>query len=403
MIEIFSFYAVLLLLALVVEPLAERVRIPFGAVLVLLGFAGSEILVAVGGDTGLRWELFHDLIFFIFLPVLIYEAAFNLDVAELRRNLTLILALALPLMLLATGITAAVLYYGIGYPAAFPWLTALIAGALLSATDPVAVLALFKSAGAPERLRTLIDGESLFNDATAIVLVTLLVAMAAAEGESIGVPAGILKFLTIFFGGLAAGLVVGVAARGIHRFLEAPVARGVLSLVSAYGAFLLAEHFHTSGVMATLVAGLLLGQAERQPGNEASLRALHHLWEYKAWLANALLFLISGISFQLAMFSDQWLAMLIGIAAVLAARAFSVFFGLPLIERLPGTTPLPRGWRPVIWWGGLRGAVTLALALSLPVTLESWWTVQSIAYGVVLWTLLVQAATMPWLMRRSGV
>jgi CPA1 family monovalent cation:H+ antiporter len=202
----------LLLIAVVIEPLVDRFRIPFSAVLVLLGFGASELFISVGGDTGLRWQLFHDLVFFVFLPVLIFEAAFNIDVRELRRNFVLILSLALPLMLLSAGVTAALLYYGIGHPSGFPWIAALLAGALLSATDPVAVLALSKRVGAPERLRTIIDGESLFNDATAIVLFTILVALATGERETANLGESAGTFLTIFFGGALAGTVAGSVA-----------------------------------------------------------------------------------------------------------------------------------------------------------------------------------------------
>ena len=127
------------------------------------------------------------------------------------------------------------------------------------------------------------------------------------------------------------------------------------------------------------------------------------MWEYKAWVANAVVFLLSGITIQWAMFADRWLAMLIGIGAVLPARAPGIFTLLPLLGRLPGVEPIPRPWQGVLWWGGIRGAVTLALALSLPVDLDYWWTIQSIAYGVVLFTLFVQAISMGWVMRRLGV
>jgi len=400
MIELLAFYVVLLFIAVVSEPIAERLDVPFSAFLVVLGFAASEVLIAFGGDTGLRWDAFRELIFFVFLPVLIFEAAFNTDVRELLKNLPLILFLALPLMLLATGITAVILFYGIGHPDGFPWLAALIAAALLSATDPVAVLALFKRFGAPGRLRTIIDGESLFNDATAIVLFSVLLALATGERATADLSQGTLDFLRIFFGGGLAGALVGGTAFLALRVIDGAVARGVISLIAAYGAFLLAESQHVSGVMAAMSAGLLLGHSLRK---SADVQGLRELWEYKAWLANALLFLIAGISFQLAMFTEQWLAMLIGILGVLVARALNVYALVPLLGRLPGITPLPRDWRPVVWWGGVRGAVTLALALSLPLSLDYWWTIQSIAYGVVLWTLVVQASSMPWVMSRSGV
>ncbi len=400
MIELLAFYVALLLIAVISEPLVERLKIPFSAFLVVLGFGAGELFTTFGGDTGLHWQLFHDLIFFVFLPVLIFEAAFNIDIRQLFKNLPLILLLALPLMLLSTAITAALLYYGIAHPSGFPWIAALIAGALLSATDPVAVLALFKRVGAPERLRTIIDGESLFNDATAIVLYTLLLALATGEQQGASLGDATLRFLTIFVGGALAGGLAGLLAVLLHRIVEGEAARGVLSLLAAYGAFLIAEGLHVSGVMAALSVGLVLGHAHRRSPEMASL---HAIWEYKAWIANTLLFLISGISFQVAMFTDQWLAILIGIAAVLVARAVSVFAFVPLLGALPGVEPLPANWRPVVWLGGVRGAVTLALALSLPLTLDYWWTIQSVAYGVVLWTLLVHAGAMPWVLRRSGI
>jgi len=400
MLEVLSFYLLLLLIAVISEPLMARLGFPFSAFLVFLGFAGSELFIYAGGDTGLRWDIFHDLVFFLFLPVLIFEAAFNMNRHELGRNLPQILLLAVPLTLLATVVTATLLYFGVGHPQGFPWMAALIAAALLSATDPVAVLALFKRLGAPERLRTIVDGESLFNDATAIVLFVLLLSLASGERSEAGVLDTIGSFVLIFSGGTLAGALVAGLAMAMLRLAGEAVLRGVISLLAAYGAFLLAESMHLSGVMATLVAGLILG---RMRDGTREGQALHLLWEYKGWIANTLLFLISGISFQLAMFSQQWLAMLIGIAAVLVARATNVFLLLPLLERLPGMQPTPRAWRPVIWSGGVRGAVTLALALSLPVSLDYWWTIQSIAYGVVLWTLLVHAGSMPWLMRRLGL
>ena len=184
MLEILSFYAVLMVLALALQPLALRIRMPFGLVLVLLGFAGAELWVAAGGDTGIHWRWFDDLVFHVLLPILIFEAAYNLAPRHLLRNLTLILALALPVMLLSTAVIAALLYVGIDHPKGFPWLAALIAGALLSATDPTAVLELLKRTGAPPRLLLILDGEGLFNDANAIVLFTLLVALATGARSS---------------------------------------------------------------------------------------------------------------------------------------------------------------------------------------------------------------------------
>jgi len=156
----------LLLLAIIVQPLARKIHLPFTAILVITGFIASELLVMTGIDTGIRAENFHDLIFFVFLPVLVFEAAYNINTRLLWQNLLPILFLAIPLMLLSTVITATLVYFGIGHPTGFPWIAALLTGALLSATDPVAVVALLRQMGVSERLAILMEGESLFNDAT---------------------------------------------------------------------------------------------------------------------------------------------------------------------------------------------------------------------------------------------
>jgi len=394
--EILSFYAILLALTLALEPLVRRLGVPIGAVLVLLGFVGSEGWVAIGGDTGLHWQWFHDLIFHLLLPILIFEGAYSLAPRQLLRNLLPILTLALPVMLLCTAVTAALLYVGIGHPAGFPWLAALIAGALLSATDPTAVLEVLRRTGAPQRLRLLLDGEGLFNDANAIVLFTFLVALATGDRAWTRWDESALAMVGVLVGGAMVGLASGALAVRLGRALDSSVERGVLTLITAYGSFAVATELGVSGVVAVLCAGLLFGQhRRREPGDDA----LSVLWAYKAWLANRLLFLIAGITVQLAMFTDQWLAILIGIGATLVARAAAVLLLLPLAVRLPGTERLPGTWYPLLWWGGTRGVVTLALALSLPVELPYWWTIQSIAYGVVLWTLLVQAMSMPLVLR----
>ncbi len=397
------FYMALLLAAAVLEPLAQRLRIPFAVVLILLGFGASEWVVSLGFDTGLRWDAFNDLIFFVFLPALIFEAAFNLKLKLLWQNLHIILTLAIPMMLLSAAITGSIIYYAIGHPTGFPWVAALLLGAMLSATDPVAVLALFKQVGAPDRLSVLTDGESLFNDATAVVLFVLLIGLATHPEQELSATRATLEFLRIFFGGVLAGLIVGGLIWLLRRSVSAVVSRGILTLVAAYGSFMFAETFHVSGVMAALIAGLMLGHMERRLSSAEQLQALHSLWEYKAWIANAVLFLLSGISVQLSMFTDQWLAILIGIAAVLISRAIGIFTFIPLLGKIPGIEPIPRNWTPVLYWGGVRGAVTLALALSLPIELEYWWTVQSVAYGVVLFTLFFQAPTMGPLMNRLKV
>ena len=393
----------MLLLSIILEPLAGRLKLPFAAALMVIGFLASELMVYFSIDTGIRWHNFYELIFYVFLPILIFEAAFNMDVRLLLRNLVPVLVLAIPLMLVSTGIIAVVLYYGINYPEGFPWVAALLTGALLSATDPAAILALFRKMKAPPRITMLLDGESLFNDAAAIVLFTLLVGIAAHSETDFSPGAETLKFAGIFTGGLLVGSIVGGIGYLVIPRLDNQVTQGVFSLVAAYMAYYLAESLlHVSGVMSVLIAGLALGHVYRQQGHSSISGFMPTLWAYKSYIANAMVFLISGVTIQLLMFTDQWLAILIGIFAVLFARAVSILGFFPLLNLFPGNEPVIHRDRVLMVWGGVRGVVTLALALSLPVDLPYWWTIQSIAYGVVIFTLLVQAPTIGLLIRRTN-
>jgi len=400
--EVLLLFAGLLVVAILVEPAARRLHLPFTAALIVVGFLGSEAYVTFIGDTGLRWYHFHDLVLHVFLPVLVFQSAFSLDARTLLHNLPVVLYLAVPLMVVATLVTAALLYVGIGHPAGFPWISALVAGTLLSATDPVAVIALFQRLGAPERLKVLLEGESLFNDAAAIVLFSMFVAVAAGEGgEASGLGAGAVRFLVVFTGGLAAGAAVGLVATVLLRAAAGEIARVVLTLVTALFAFWLAEHrLEVSGVVAVLAAGLVTGEAYRR---HCPRELAGDTWALAAYVANALIFLLTGVTVTVAMFEDRWLAMLIGIGAVIVARGLLAFALLPPFTRLPGIRPVPLAERTVLFWGSLRGAVTLALALALPLDVEAWYTIQSIAYGVALFTLFVQAPTMVLLLRRLAI
>lgn len=391
-----------LLMAVYTASLAKRLGLPFSALLVIEGFLGSELVVALGFDLGLRWYHFHDLVFFVLLPVLIFESALNIDVRLLLKNLVPILILAMPIMLLSTLIIAVLLYYGIGHALGFPIIAALLTGAILSATDPVAVLDVFKQIKAPARLSTLVDGESLFNDATVIVLFGLFVAFAQMDAGSFSGLDALQEFVFVFFGGIIVGLVLGVVFMLLYRVASGSFAKSLISIISAYSAFLVAEHFlHVSGVMAVLVTGLSISW-ERCKRVEAS-QFVEKLWEFNAYLANILIFLLVGVTITVEMFTSHWLAMLIGIVSVLIARAVGIFVVLPLVSKLPSIEPISRGYQAIIFWGGLRGAVVVALALSIPLELEYWYTVQSIAYGVVLFTLFVQAPTIKVLMKWVGV
>jgi CPA1 family monovalent cation:H+ antiporter len=245
-------------LSLLGQLLSRWSHLPLSSVLVVLGFLTSELLVSSGIDTGLRAENFQSIIFFIFIPVLVFESAYNIDKKALRENIAIILSLAIVALMLCCAIAAVLLYYGIGHASGFPWIAALITGALLAATDPVAVVDKLKEVRAPKRLGVLLEGESLFNDATAIVIFSLFLSMAIASssmgsvGEVFSIAGVLTEFSVIFFGGTVIGLIVGSVSGTIQRGIKSASTRGVMSLVVAYGSFLLAEHFMVSGVMSTL-------------------------------------------------------------------------------------------------------------------------------------------------------
>jgi CPA1 family monovalent cation:H+ antiporter len=401
--HIILLFSGLVLLAILLQPLARYLHLPFCATLVIAGFAASELLVGAGVDTGIRAENFHTLVFHVFLPILIFESAYNIDARLLLSHLVPVLLLAIPLMLLSTLVTAVLVYYGIGHPQGFPWIAALLTGALLSATDPVAVVAALRQLGVPERLVLLLEGESLFNDATAIVVFSTLLAFATQTTAPMTIPEASLFFLRVFFGGMLTGAVIGGAFLLVMRLADSAAARSAASVICAYLAFTVAESLlHVSGVMAVLVAALLLGHAARRSARSDD-GPVRHLWQFNAWVANALVFLLMGVTVTTDMFTERWLAILIGIAAVIIARAIGLFGVFPLLSAARLADALPYASRSVLFWGGLRGAVTLALALSLPTSLDYWWTIQSIAFGVVLFTLLVQATTMASLIHRRGL
>lgn len=396
--------AAMLLLSLLVKPIAARYRLPLAAVLVATGFIGSELLVAFGQGTGIDHEAFHDLIFYVFLPILVFEAAFKIDPQLLRKNLFVILFFAIPILLLSILIASVLIYLGIGHESGFPWIAALLTGAVLAATDASPITCHFAKLGVPKRLRVLMDGEDLFNDATAIVAFGIFLYIAMHPTEDISSADVVIRFMVVFFGGTLIGLAVGLGFLFLSRLFEDHVHQGIVTMISAYASFLLAnEVLHVSGVMAVLVTGLIMGRVIHNDFQDERGTFVDEFWSFNVYVAEAMVFLLMGMVVTFEMFEERWLAMLIGIVAIVGARAIGVFGAAPLISRLPSVEPIDMRYQKVMVMGSLRGAVVLALALSLPTELEYWWTIQSIAFGVVIFSLFVQAPMIEPVLRRSGL
>ena len=375
----------LLLIASLVAIAVQRFRIPYTVALVIVG-----LLITL--QSPLQIELTPELILALFVPPLVFEAAFHLNFRDIQRSLPAILLLAVPGVIITTLIVGGILKFGTQLT--FP--VALVFGALISATDPVAVVALFRTLGVPKRLAVLIEGESLFNDGTAIVLFNLMLVVAVTGHytplESLG------NFLRVSIGGLAVGLVLGWLVSLLIARVDDYLIETTLTTVLAFGSYLIAEQLHFSGVLAVVAAGLVNGNLGSQGMSPTTRIVLFNFWEYIAFLANSLVFLLIGLQVNIPDLVAHWQPVLWAILAVLIARLV-VVYGLSWISRR-AIEPIPLNWQHVLNWGGLRGAICLALALSLPASLGSDRDLlQVMAFGVVLFTLLLQSTTMKPLVR----
>ncbi|WP_299591856.1 sodium:proton antiporter [uncultured Microbulbifer sp.] len=373
----------------------------------IAGVLAGALLPVFDYDTGLRAENLHQLVFFVILPVLIFQSAWRIDPDILFRWLGPILLLATIGVVICALITSVLVYYGVHHPTGFPWLAALLTGAILAATDPVSVVARIRQGSANEELLTLVEGESLFNDAVAIVLFSFVLGIAShsvmegsvATGETLsGVGSFALYFSILFFGGLAVGTLCGLVTAIVILFLRSAGAALMVLVLAAFGSFYLAEHVvGVSGILSVMICAIVSRACLREQ-QETYLTHAAPTWEWLGLLFQALIFVIMGLVITFEMFTQQWLAMIIAIVAAIGARGLAVFLVAPF-ARFVGP-PIPNSWRLILSWGGLRGVIAVALVLSLPVELPYWWTVQSMVFGVVLFSLLVQGTTSTRLIKK---
>src|ERR1051325_9830245 len=375
---------VLLLIASIVAVLARRLRIPYTVGLVLIGL-GLSLFSANG------IKVSPQIILALLVPPLIFEAAFHLRWDDLRLHFWLILLLAIPGVILTTLFVGGVVAWGTGLALQ----AALVFGALVSATDPVAVIALFRRLGVPRRLQVLLEGESLFNDGTAIVMFNLMISIALVGGFSL--VKSVRDFIAVSGGGVLIGVALGVLTSQVIQRIQDPLVETTLTTVLAFGSYLVAEYFHVSGVLAVVAAGITNGNAGPSGMSPTTRVVVFNFWEYAAFIANSFIFLLIGLTFNLDVMIANWQAIIWAILAALAARALSIY-GFSAWAR-----EVPRKWKHVLFWGGLRGAITLALALSLPETGslgQVRGSLQAMAFGVVLFTLLVQGSSTDWLIQK---
>ncbi|MGZ6267104.1 MAG: cation:proton antiporter [Candidatus Limnocylindrales bacterium] len=403
--ELIRLFVLLVGAAALVTLLARRIRLPYTVALVAFG-------IAAGTLAPLRVEITPELVLVVLLPGLIFEASYQTDFGKLRPSITGVSLLAGPGVLVSASIVAVALHLGAGL--ALP--EAFVVGAMLSATDPAAVIATFKRLESPRRLATLVEAESVFNDGTGIVVFALAVDFVS---RPVGAAEIGMTFVWVTLVSAVVGAIAGSVASRILPTVGDHLIEISLSVVLAYGTYLAADAFHLSGVIATAVAGIVLGTYGRRNGlSPRTEEALDTVWEFVAFLATAFVFLVVGFAISIRALADVATPIAWAFVATLAGRAVIVYGLLGAWRQIQmrirsperhgrqttaGDEPaIPLDWLHVIFWSGLRGAVSTALALSLPLDFPNRSALQGITFGVVLVTLLLQATTAELVVAKWG-
>lgn len=388
-------FVLLLAAATGVVYVARLLHLPYSVALVAFGLgvaAVSPHIVLVVGP---------QLLLSVLLPGLVFEAAYQTDLRELRRTFGGVVLLAVPGVLISAAIVALVLHLATGLALGLAFLV----GAMVSATDPAAVIAAFKRLGVPGRLHTLVESESLFNDGTGIVI--FAIGLQAVQGE-VSFLAGLVAFVLTVAASVGIGIVAGLVASWLMARQDDHLVELAISVVLAYGTYLLADAVHASGIIATVVAGMTLGSYGRRMARRPRTRdALDTVWEFVAFLLTAFVFLLIGLAISVTRLAQAGPWIVWGLIAVTLGRGLVVYVLLGGTARLwagrSGQPSLPLTWLHVMFWAGLRGAVSAALALSLPADLPERSLLQGITFGIVICTLLIQGLTIDPLVRRLGL
>jgi monovalent cation:H+ antiporter, CPA1 family len=390
-------FILLFIIATAVAIGVRRFHIPYTVALVLAGLIlGLAHLLQPP-------HLTKNLLFTVFLPGLLFEAAFHLDFQQFWRNRVTIVSLAVPGVVAAIALTTLILT-----PVAnilpsvknFSWKYALVFGALIAATDPIAVVAVFKKLGAPRRLSMIMEGESLINDGTGIVFFTLSLSLVA--GTQVSVIGLGVSFVSIVGVGIIIGSAVGLMASQIIKRVDDAMIQITLTTLAAYGSFMVAEQLHYSGVIATVTAGLFCGNYGSQIGMTPSSRiAIESFWEYVAFALNSIVFLLIGFEVHIKALLVSWQIILVAYLAVGLGRT-AVVLGVSSLLRLTRER-LPWSWTAILWWGGLRGALPMVLVLSLPGNFPHRDLLVTTTFGVVLLSILIQGISMSPLLRWLGI
>lgn len=387
--ELVTVLIILLLVATGVALLSRQFRVPYVTGLVLAGLAITELLPR-------RIGLDPSLILNLFLPILLFEAAINTDISRLRSTIKPIAILAGPGLVISSGITAVLLKFGLG----LPWIPALLAGVILAVTDTVSVIAVFQEVPVPSRLSTIVEGESLFNDGITFVLFSLILKVYSTG--TLTVLQGLQELVVVIVGGALIGIALGYLSTGLFIRLEDPLSSILLTVAVALGTFQIGQLAGASGVVAVVVAGLILGNVGLSRSVSASSRiTLLSFWQYAGFGVNTFIFLLIGLEIDPIALWRTLPAVLLAVLAYQVGRFLSVYpllAGVSCVDR-----PIPLRWQHVLFLGNIKGSLSMALALSLPTALAGREQLIALIFGTVLLSLGVQATSLPWLVRRLQI
>ena len=357
--------------------LSDRTGFPFAGTLLIIGFLGSELATFAGADIGLRWYHFRDIVFYGIVPLLVLNTALQLDIQIFKSVMGSILLLTIPIGVLTGCVVAMFVYSGINHPVGFPILVALLLGGILTANEPEHLLERIPLSSVSDRFSTLLKGESMFNDIIAVMLFSLLIELILMHDSLPNV--GLLVWQPIWL--LGGGIGVGVLGANLIKRAFLVVKGGAIGalfiIIAAYGLYFLSDKYLAVSGVASLVAfGLTLKSLLDIDGNK--------LISGLADFVHASLYLLVGVSFTLGQFTDRWIAILLGTVGLVFGRILGSYFFL-VINKLcrPNSLQLTKYEKIGIALSGTPGAIALALALSLPLEVPAWYTVQSAVYGVV--------------------
>ena len=380
---------IVVLVGAIVALVSRRLKLPYTVGLVVAGLIVAFLHLPLGINFS------KDLLFKSLLPPFILEAALYIRWRELRRDLLPIVTYATLGVILSAGVTAALMHFAVGWT----WEAAVLFGVLIAATDPVSVIATFKESKVEGRLRLLVEAESLFNDSTAAV--GFAVALAFASGASVTVGSSVTAMFLSVIGGIASGLLVGGFVLIVIGRTQDHLVELSMTTVAAFGSFWLAEHFQLSGILATTTAGLMVGNMPSLSTLTAKgEKSIEHFWDFAAFVANSIIFIVLGINLAYQDLAQAAVPIIIAVLAVLIGRAAAVYPCSALFNWSRYRVE-PRH-QHILFWGGLRGALALALALGIPVNLPYRQEILTVTFGVVAFSVFVQGLTIPALLRRSG-